>query len=193
MDYSTETHGHLGRTRHGSKIFYDLLEEMAALHDAKSHDYATAEQPFGNYEFAGNMAIMFSHNAVDAGFSGRLAEKLYRLYVLESGGKIPKTDSIADTERDLAVIMTLWMAARKDKREKEKIKLVKEQFAKAVQMEEEAASKPKQTTAPPKIGIVYNNIMTLLSLANSVEKQEILHWLQSPASNSPSKTPGGLT
>jgi len=111
------------RSRHGSPTFYKFLAEMAETHDAKSHDYASDDKPFANYEFAGNMAIMFSHNAIDAGFSGRLAEKLYRLYVLESSGKIPKNESISDTERDIAVIATLWMAARKDKqKEANKVK-----------------------------------------------------------------------
>lgn len=106
----------IGRTRHGSPAFYQLLTEMAETHDAKSHDYASNSNPFGNYEFAGILANMFSHSAIDAGFVGRLGEKIYRLHVLEGGNKIPLNESIADTERDIAVIAALWMAARKDKR-----------------------------------------------------------------------------
>lgn len=102
--------------RHGSPTFYKLLEEMAELHDRKSHDYASDENPVGNYEFAGQMACMFSHSSFDAGFVGRLAEKIYRLANLESGDKIPKNESIEDTERDIAVIVTLWMASRRMKR-----------------------------------------------------------------------------
>jgi len=106
------------RQRCGSPLFYELLQEMAETHDIKSHDYANNNAPSANYEFAGTLASMFSHSPVDAGFVGRLGEKIYRLYVLESGNKIPKNESIADTERDIAVIATLWMAARKEKREK---------------------------------------------------------------------------
>lgn len=102
--------------RHGSPTFYALLEEMADTHNAKSHDYASNSNPSGNYHFAGEMATMFKHSSHDAGFVGRLAEKIYRLANLESSGKTPKNESIADTERDIAVITALWMADRRDRR-----------------------------------------------------------------------------
>ncbi len=107
-----------GYTRHGSPTFYALLEEIADTHDAKSHDYASAKNPSGNYHFAGQMATMFAHSPMDAGFVGRLAEKIYRLANLEGSGKTPKNESIADTERDIAVITALWMADRRDRRSK---------------------------------------------------------------------------
>ncbi len=106
-----------GHQRHGSATFYSLLEEMAATHDKKSHDYAPSDKSFINYEFAGTVANLFSHSAIDAGFAGRLAEKIMRLSVLEAGGLQPKNESVADTERDIAVIATLWMAARKSLKE----------------------------------------------------------------------------
>lgn len=102
--------------RHGSPDFYKLLEEMAELHDKKSHDYASNDNPVGNYEFAGELSCMFSHSPKDAGFVGRLGEKLYRLSNLEKDKKIPLNESIEDTERDLCVIMVLWMASRRNRR-----------------------------------------------------------------------------
>lgn len=102
--------------KHGSPTFYALLGEMEITHDKKSHDYASNNKPYGNYEFAGQVACMFSHSPQDAGFAGRLAEKIYRLANLESGGKTPMNENIEDTERDIAVIATLWMAARRDRR-----------------------------------------------------------------------------
>lgn len=104
------------RPWHGSQTFYQMLEEMAITHDEKSHDYASNDNPFGNYYFAGQMACMFSHSPQDAGFVGRFAEKLYRLANLEGSGKIPVNESVEDTERDLCVIMTLWMASRRERR-----------------------------------------------------------------------------
>ncbi len=105
-----------GYERHGSPTFYALLEEMANTHDSKSHDYASNENPYGNYHFAGQVGSMFAHSPQDAGFVGRIAEKIYRLANLESGGKVPKNESIADTERDICVITALWMADRRDRR-----------------------------------------------------------------------------
>jgi hypothetical protein len=106
----------LGRTRNGNPNFYKLLERLAELHDRKSHDYASNDNPSGNYHFAGQVAAMFSHSPKDAGFAGRIAEKVYRLANLESGGKIPKNESVEDTERDICVITLLWMSDREERR-----------------------------------------------------------------------------
>lgn len=125
MAYDSEEHGEVGRKRHGSTTFYKLLEEMAITHDKKSHDYASDSNPSGNYHFAGQMALLFAHSSQDAGFMGRLAEKLYRIANLESSQKIAQNEAIEDTERDLCVIMTLWMADRKDRRFKTKLNLDK--------------------------------------------------------------------
>jgi hypothetical protein len=116
MDYSVEEHGDKGRQRHGSPTFYKLLQEMAETHDKKSHDYASDSNPTGNYHFAGKLALLFSHCEQDAGFVGRLGEKLYRLANLEGSEKIPQNEGIEDTERDLCVIMVLWMSDRRNRR-----------------------------------------------------------------------------
>lgn len=104
--------------KHGSPEFYKLLEEMSDLHDRKSHDYASNSNPFGNYTFAGQMAVMFSHSPQDAGFVGRLAEKLYRIANIEREGKTTLNETIEDTEKDICVIVALWVAARRDRRKK---------------------------------------------------------------------------
>lgn len=116
MNYNEESHGDKGRTRNGSPLFYQLLEEMAETHDRKSHDYATNDNPFGNYHFAGKMSLLFSHSEQDAGFIGRIGEKIYRLANLESGEKTPQNESIEDTEKDICVITLLWMADRRKRR-----------------------------------------------------------------------------
>lgn len=116
MSFREENFEDQGRARHGSPTFYNLLEEMAQTHDRKSHDYASNENPYGNYHFGGKLALLFSHSEQDAGFISRLGEKFYRLANLESSGKIASNESIEDTERDIAVITALWMADRRDRR-----------------------------------------------------------------------------
>ena len=101
---------------------------MADTHDAKSHDYASNSSPYGNYHFAGEMALLFAHSSKDAGFVGRLAEKIYRLANLEKSGKVAKNESIDDTERDIAVITALWMASRRESRGPQAIKLTEEKL-----------------------------------------------------------------
>jgi hypothetical protein len=103
------------KSRNGSPTFYKLLETMAELHDRKSHDYASNDSPTGNYRFAGMLSKLFN-NPDDAGFVGRIGEKLYRLANLENSGKVAKNESIEDTELDICVIIALWMADRRDRR-----------------------------------------------------------------------------
>lgn len=101
--------------KHGSKIFYDLIEQMAKIHDAKSHDYASNSTPYANYQFAGMLSKIFN-NPDDSGFISRIGEKIYRLANLDNSGKIPSNESIEDTEIDICVIVALWMAYRKERR-----------------------------------------------------------------------------
>lgn len=105
------------KIRHGSPTFYALLTEMADIHSSKSHDYASQDNPYGNYLFAGQLSKLFN-SPEDSGFIGRAGEKLYRLANLENGGKIPSNESVEDTERDIATIIALWIAMRRDRRNK---------------------------------------------------------------------------
>lgn len=98
-----------------NSTFHKLLEQAKELHARKSHDYASDENPYGNYHFAGHLSKLFD-NPQDAGFVGRLGEKLYRLANLENHGKIALNESIEDTEIDLIVIMVLWISDRREKR-----------------------------------------------------------------------------
>jgi hypothetical protein len=98
-----------------SMTFLNLLDAASAIYAKKSHDYASEAEPYGNYYFAGMLSQMFN-NPDDAGFVGRMGEKLYRLANLENSGKAPLNETIEDTEIDLIVIMVLWISARRDKR-----------------------------------------------------------------------------
>lgn len=106
------------KKRDGMPEFYALLGEMADTHEKKSHDYASEDNPSGNYHFAGMVALLFKDSR-DAGFVGRIAEKIYRLANLQNKGVAPKNESIEDTEKDIAVIVALWMADRRRRNSKE--------------------------------------------------------------------------
>lgn len=114
-----------GRTRHGSPTFYKLLQEAAETHDKKSHDYASNDNPAGNYHFAGTMSQLFK-DPRDAGFIGRVGEKLYRLANIENRTFAPEgtmeakvmNESIEDTETDIFTIIGLWISDRRNRRNK---------------------------------------------------------------------------
>jgi len=105
------------KLRHGSPTFYKLLEKMAEIHSSKSYDYASNDNPYGNYYFAGLLSKLFN-NPDDSGFIGRIGEKLYRLANLENSNKSPSNESIEDTEEDILVIVALWVSSRRDRRSK---------------------------------------------------------------------------
>lgn len=105
------------KSRSGSATFYKLLEEASNVHDSKSHDYASNSDPLGNYRFAGELSCLFS-DSTDSGLIGRFGEKLYRLSNLDKKESGPLNESIEDTEKDLLVIIGLFAANRKDRRER---------------------------------------------------------------------------
>lgn len=109
------------KERHGSPLFYALLEKMAETHNKKSHDYASNDNPFGNYHFAGMLSKLFD-NPDDAGFIGRLGEKFYRLANLENNKKAVAVldEGIEDTETDIVTITALWIVSRRERRAKNK-------------------------------------------------------------------------
>ena len=109
------------KQNNGSPEFYKLLEEIKEIHDRKSHDYASNQNPFGNYYFAGQLSLLFKHSFEDAGFVGRIGEKIYRLANLESNGLQPKNESVEDTERDICTIVALWIASRRERRRIQKL------------------------------------------------------------------------
>jgi hypothetical protein len=88
---------------------------MAEVHDKKSHDYASQDNPAGNYHFAGVLSKLFD-SPEDSGFIGRLGEKIYRLANIENNNLTVKNESVEDTEIDICVIVALWMSDRKDRR-----------------------------------------------------------------------------
>lgn len=107
----------LMKIKNGSQTFYSFLEKAANVHDSKSHDYASNNDPFGNYRFAGELSKLFT-DPTDAGLIGRFGEKLYRLSNLEAKGVNPKNESIEDTELDMLVIIGLFAANRRDRKER---------------------------------------------------------------------------
>jgi len=156
------------KQRHGSPLFYDLLQNMADLHEKKSHDYASDGNPFGNYEFAGTLGSLFKHSPLDIGFVTRIGEKLYRLSNLESSGKRPKNESIEDTELDVCVIAVLWMAARRNRRLYDRRESVPE-----------TAYVPEEVAAPEKnADNVLSAIISLEPLMDKTQLAQVVSYLQ---------------
>jgi hypothetical protein len=86
--------------------FAFILKEMARICDSKSHDYAKSDNPYSNFEFAGELGAMFN-SPVDVAFATLIGVKLARLAELKKG-KTPNNESVQDTHIDLANYAAIW-------------------------------------------------------------------------------------
>lgn len=90
--------------------FDAALQRMRATHEAKSHDYATPENPYANFDFASEVAARFA-SPMDQVFATMVGIKLARLGEL-TRGKTPKHESLDDSFLDLANYVVLWWTQR---------------------------------------------------------------------------------
>jgi len=88
-----------------NKEFDDALDELKMLHDAKNHDYATAENPYKNLEGVSRTGIEPWRGIVI-----RLMDKFERVEQYCTNGELAiKSEGMEDTFKDIAVYSTLAM------------------------------------------------------------------------------------
>ena len=87
--------------------FSAALHRMEEVHNAKSHDYATDDNRYANFEFAEALVARFD-DPHDQVFATMVGIKLARLGELLGRGKTPKHESIDDSFLDLANYVVLW-------------------------------------------------------------------------------------
>ena len=88
-----------------NKEFDDALDELKMLHDAKNHDYATAENPYKNLEGVSRIGIEPWRGIVI-----RLMDKFERVEQYCKNGELAiKSEGMEDTFKDIAVYSTLAM------------------------------------------------------------------------------------
>lgn len=85
--------------------FLKLLEQMKEIHDKKSHDYASDNNVFSNFEYAERVAAPFT--GVHKVFATMVGIKLARLGELLSG-KEPRNESIFDSFLDFCTYAAIW-------------------------------------------------------------------------------------
>ena len=88
-----------------NREFDDALDELKMLHDAKNHDYATAENPYKNLEGVSRIGIEPWRGIVI-----RLMDKFERVEQYCTNGELAiKSEGMEDTFKDIAVYSTLAM------------------------------------------------------------------------------------
>lgn len=87
--------------RRGHPQFYQLIEEICALHDKKNADYARDDDPLSNFRQAEAFGI-----PAWKGVLVRMSDKWSRIQEL-TNGKTPKNESLRDSLVDNAVYSLL--------------------------------------------------------------------------------------
>ena len=86
-----------------NREFDDLLDELKMLHDAKNHDYATAENPYKNLEEVLSIGIEPWRGIVI-----RLMDKFERVKQYCVNGELAiKSEGLEDTLKDIGVYSSL--------------------------------------------------------------------------------------
>lgn len=96
--------------QYGHPEFYKLLEQMAALHSRKNHDYAGTKDPLRNLKSSARLGL----DPV-TGVLVRLQDKMSRLESFAQQGELlVKDESVEDTLMDLAVYSLLGIILRRE-------------------------------------------------------------------------------
>lgn len=86
--------------------FTTLLAQMAELHDKKNEDYASDGNPYSNFEYAAQVAAIFT-DPEDRVYATLLGIKLARIAELRRG-KTPKNEPLHDSYKDATTYMAIW-------------------------------------------------------------------------------------
>jgi hypothetical protein len=87
--------------------FINALKKMEEIHIKKNEDYATADNPFSNFEHS-TIGLKIFPNPRDGSFAWPIYTKLSRLSTLLNKNGIPNNESIEDTFIDIANYILLW-------------------------------------------------------------------------------------
>jgi hypothetical protein len=97
-----------------NREFDDALDELKMLHDAKNHDYASAQNPYKNLEGVERIGIEAWRGIVI-----RLMDKFERVQQYCVNGELAiKSEGIEDTFKDIAVYSTLALILFRKEQEK---------------------------------------------------------------------------
>ncbi len=92
--------------------FLDILEAARMIHNKKSEDYASASNPFSNFERSAELIKWFA-DSKDQAFIALIGTKLARLAELLTPGRQALNESVDDSFLDLTTYCALWAAYRK--------------------------------------------------------------------------------
>lgn len=109
--------------KHGHIRFYEILEELANLHNLKNQDYADNENPLQNFQRTAELCKGFitRRNQPLKMALSFMAKQIDAVYKLVGQGQTGKAESISDRLRDIAIYSILSMILLEEKFEKKSV------------------------------------------------------------------------
>ena len=101
----------------GHPMFYKIIEELKEIHSEKNRQYATVDNPLGNFERTGKMIEKFLHKGVNptlASCLSLMSKQVDGVYEIVGEGKENTVDSLEDKLRDVAIYSIIAMIILKE-------------------------------------------------------------------------------
>jgi len=97
---------------YGHPKFYKIVEELKKLHSQKNFQYATAENPLGNFERVGRLVqkLFKPHVPKDLGAAMiMMGKQIDAVYEVVGEGKVGTIEHLYDKFKDIAVYSIICM------------------------------------------------------------------------------------
>ena len=105
----------------GHPMFYKIIEELKEIHSEKNRQYATVDNPLGNFERTGKMIEKFLHKGVNptlASCLSLMSKQVDGVYEIVGEGKENTVDSLEDKLRDVAIYSIIAIIILKESMQK---------------------------------------------------------------------------
>jgi hypothetical protein len=103
---------HESRKRYGHPMFYQIVEEIRDLHERKNKQYATQDDPLGNFRRTGQIIKKFLKPGLDPTLASCLAfmsKQVDGVYEMFGESKTDTPDQMEDKLLDIAVYAIIGM------------------------------------------------------------------------------------
>jgi len=104
---------------YGHPDFYKIVEELKELHSEKNRQYATSDNPLGNFDRTGQMIKKFLKPNINPALASCLclvAKQIDGVYEIVGEAKENTVDSLEDKLRDIAVYAIIAMIINREQK-----------------------------------------------------------------------------
>lgn len=102
----------------GHPMFYQIVEDLKHLHSEKNRQYATLDNPLGNFERTGKMMAKILRPGIDTKLAAALAfmsKQVDGVFEIFGENKVSTFDSLEDKLQDVAVYAIIAMIINRER------------------------------------------------------------------------------